>query len=180
MFIIMPSQFGYGFQVPSITVKAYMRNGTATRGQVVQFDFINTDAATTDNNMDGGDNSGFANVLAISAAADASVVAIVEGPALLTASPSATVADDGLALLTMYGVTQALVFETAGAGAKGDPLYVDSGVSATALVTTPGGTTTSFPQVAILLGTVADADPAILASVWFFGGLPAGQVYTAT
>jgi hypothetical protein len=182
MFIIMPSQFGTGFQVPTQQVKAFVRGGSKVRGQVVEFDFANSDTATTDDNMDGGDNSGFGNVIATTTASATSrmkLYGIVEGPGEGTAGAGNTVADDALAIVTLYGVTRALVFDATGALAKDDDLFVVAGASpgsATGLVDTDATFVidVEYRIVGKCLETVADADPEILASVWFWGGLPFG------
>lgn len=183
MFLIMPTQFGVGFQVPDITVTAYVRGGSKVLGQVVEFDFANSDAAVTDNNMDGGEDAGFGNVIATttaSATTHRKLYGIILGPGEGSQSGAGTtVADDGLAKVLMYGVDRALVFDATGALAKGDDLFVIAGVSpasATGLVDRDATfvAETEYPTVGKCLETVADADPEILAKVWFWGGLPFG------
>jgi hypothetical protein len=182
MFLIMPSQFGVGFQIPLIQCNVMVRGGAAVRGQVMQFDFANGDAAVTDNNMDGGDNSGFANVIPTtvpSATTRRMIYGILEGPAQGTAGAGTSMADDSEAICTLYGVTRALVFDATGALAKNDDLFVIAGASpasATGLVDRDATfvVEVEYPTVGKCLETVADADPEILASIWFWGGLPFG------
>lgn len=186
MFLVMPSTFGVGFQVPTLSFPAMVRGGSKVLGQVVEFDFANSDGDVTDNNMDGGDNSGFGNVIAtttVSATTKRKFYAIVEGPGEGSqAGAGTTVADDRLALVTMFGVTRALVFETAGAAAKNDDLFVVPATSATGLTTEVAAAVVEveYPLVAKLLGTVVDADPEILASVWFSGAFPFGILQLKT
>jgi len=183
MFLIMPTAFGVGFQVPDVSVKAFVRGGSKVLGQVVEFDFANSDAAVLDNNMDGGSDSGFANVIATtvpSATTRRKIYGIVEGPGEGSqAGAGTTVADDALAVVKMYGHTRALVFDATGALAKDDDLFVIAGASpasATGLVDRDATfvVEVEYPIVGKCLETVADADPAILAKIWFWGGLPFG------
>ena len=183
MMLVMPTLFGVGFQVPDVIVPAFVRGGSKVLGQAVEFDFLNADAAVTDDNMDGGDNSGFANVIATIAATATTrrkIYGIVNGPGEGSqAGAGTTVADDALANVQMYGVTRALVYDATGALAKGDDLFVVAGASpgsATGLVDrdTTFTVEVEYPIVGLCLETVADADPAILARVWFWGGLPFG------
>lgn len=183
MFMIMPSLFGEGFQVPHIAPHAFVRGGSKALGQVVEFDFANSDAAVTDNDMDGGEDSGFANVIATTTASATTrrkLYGIILGPGEGSqAGAGTTVADDRLAKVLMYGVDRALVFDATGALAKDDDLFVIAGASpgsATGLVDRDATfvVEVEYPTVGKCLETVADADPAILANVWFWGGLPFG------
>lgn len=188
MFLVMPTQFGVGFQVPSIACKAIVRGGSKVLGQVVEFDFANSDGSVTDNDMDGGDNSGFANVIATTTASASTrrkVYGIIQGPGEGSQSGAGTtVADDRIANVLLYGVDQALVFDATGALAKDDDLVVIAGASpgsATGLVDRDATfvVAVEYPIVGKCLETVADADPEILASVWFWGGLPFGVFQSA-
>lgn len=183
MFLVMPTTLGVGFQVPTVKVPAFVRGGNKVKGQVVQFDFANGDAAVSDNNMDGGDDSGFGNVIATtvpSATTRRQIYGIVLGPGEGSQSGAGTtVADDHLADVMLYGVDDALVFDATGALAKDDDLFVIAGASpasATGLVDRDATfvVEVEYPTVGKCLETVADADPEILAKVWFWGGLPFG------
>lgn len=183
MFIIMSSQFGDGFQVSQLAPHCFVRGGSKVLGQVVEFDFANSDAAVTDNNMDGGSNSGFANVIATTTASATTrrkIYGIILGPGEGSQSGAGTtVADDRLAKVMMYGVDRALVFDATGDLAKEDSLFVVAGASpgsATGLVDRDATfvVEVEYPIVGMCLDTVADADPAILANIWFWGGLPFG------
>jgi|SRR6185503_2893817 len=178
MFFIMPSLFGVGFQVPDLVVPATVRGGSKVLGQLVAFDLANSDAATTDNAMDGGDNSGFGNVIATRSNAieeATGIFGVIEGPGEGSqASAGNTVADDRLAAVRMYGVTRALVLRASGSYAKHDPLYSDQSVAPTAMTIAPATVGEVHKQLATCLAVVTTPTTATLASVWFFGGLPFG------
>lgn len=177
MFLIVPTQFGTGFQVPQIQCVAIVRGGSKTRGQTVKFDFVNADADVTDNDMDGGTNSGFANVIATTTASEAGgMFAVIEKAYTKTASPSSTVADDKEALVTMYGITQALIKKASGSLAKEDKLVIDVSVSATGLTSDADSAGVDHKVVAFALAALTTPTTETLARVFFFGGLPGGMV----
>lgn len=178
MYLVMPTQFGVGFQTPDLAPKATVRGGSKVLGQLVAFDFANSDADVTDNAMDGGDNSGFANVIATRSNANEEawgIFGVIEGPGEGSqAGAGTTVADDKLAVVRMYGVTRALVLRASGSFAKQDALYSDQSVAPTAMTIAPATVGEVHKQLAICLATVTTPTTATLASVWFFGGLPFG------
>lgn len=170
--LVMPTEFGQGFQTPQITVKAIVRASTKIRGQIVRFDFENLTTGVNDNNMDGGTDSGFANVIDPNATtALAGIFGVVEGPA---AGGRASVLAGAEARVTMWGVTQANCKATATL-VKGDQLVVDVVTPFNSLTTnaTTAGVDRKVVAIAMAGGVITSTT---LVSVWFIGGLPFGAI----
>lgn len=186
----MPTSFGFGFQVATRTCIAFNRGGLAKLiGQTVQFDFRNNDPATLDNNMDGGEDSGFANLNAQlttpSGTTERFVYGVITGQAETSASASsalgASVPDDAPCEVTLQGVCTAAVFEaTAVTIDKGHDLFVRGGASPGHSGCLVGQAALAagfeYPIVGKSLAAVVGATGAngTFSRVLFWGGLPYG------
>jgi hypothetical protein len=202
-FLFGASKVGIGFEPTETTVQCRVRGGAKTKGQVVQFDLRNTDPAVLDNNLDGGEDSGFGNVIVVTtptATTPRKMYGIIRGPGDGSqAGSSIVIPDDAVANVMLYGVAQCLVFEPSSSPGTNGALAIDDDLGViNAAIVGGGGTVATGSAVAMMpiadtvtvsggyvagveypilgkcLEVVAVATSAILAKCWFWGGLPCG------
>lgn len=103
-------------------IPMYVRGGAGVIGDVYQQDYAASDAATTTGGASslGDTNSIWANVIAPTAAG----IDMESGPAFGVLLQTA--ADDDLKLFTFYGFVNAMVIDTGGSVAIGDPLGLNT------------------------------------------------------
>ena len=173
MFILHPTGGpGNGMRVRDMEVPVIAR-AAFEAGDIVMFDMGNTDADVNDNNVDGGDDSGFANVINPAVAQEAH--------GWFGVAKAAIVDNDEADVIVASPRINAFVHtEGAGSAAPYDELMVDAAVEANALTYDAPGATENRKVIGIALAIVTTPITPTIGPVAFDGINGFGHVFTET
>lgn len=163
---------GPGLRFREDKVRAIAR-AAFSKGDIVMFDLANSDGDVSDNDLDGGEDSGFANVINPAAAQEAH--------GLLAVAPKA-VADDDEDDFVVASQKIELFIHTEGAGSAAayDELMLDAAVEANALTYDAPGATENRKVFGIALEVVTTPTTPTLGAAMFDGIHGFGHVFTET
>lgn len=173
MFLLHPTAGpGVGMRVREQRVDVIAR-AAFEAGDIVMFDLGNTDGDVADNNVDGGDDSGWGNII------DPALAQEAHG--LFAIAPAAIADNDEAEVIVSAQKTNAFV-HTAGGGSAAlyDELMLDTAVEANALTYDAPAATENRKVIGIALAIVTTPTTPTLGAVAFDGINGFGHVFTET
>jgi len=173
MFLLEPTGGpGLGLRIRHQTVPCINRESAAAAGELLMFDLALVDASVTDNALDGGDQSGFANVI------DPNTTQRGTGWFCLT-KDAVAVDEEFDAIVTTQRVSALVHTAGGGSAAAYDALYPDQ-TELNALSYDAPAVTVNLKQIGVSLGVVTTPTTPALGVVAFSGIVPLGAAFTET
>jgi len=164
-FIQPTKTVGIGFDPFRDRITAINRTGSSTAiGTVGVLALDNEDGDVSDNELDGGNDSGFGNVVAISNTYASSADGSKLQASAIVVVATEVIADNAEGEWVAYGVTDVLVNANTHNIAKGDPLIVD-GATAGVMLEVDGATTGENYKVVGIALAAATTDGALISCV---------------